>query len=1057
MSDIMAKEAVRRGGKGKAAAGGQRVALPAKLIAPSTRQVLARERLFATLDELRSDHKVVWICAPAGSGKTMLLASYLAQRKLGGVWYRLEPGDSDVSTFFHYLNLGAHHATARKKGALPQYNDNAGAAPLRFAEHYFARLHERLRPQQTVVLDDYHLVDNEPLFNELIVALAQSLPPGRCLLIGSRREPPRQFSRLLVNQKVAVVREETLHFNQEETGRFLGAGGGAQRLAQVQRLTEGWAAGVVLLARQQGLTAEGPRQTGVLFDYFAHELFSRFEPSRQQLLLTTCFLEEIHPEQAAALSGEAGAAAQLRALVVENLFTQAIGQHHYRYHTLFRHFLQSEARQRFDGAALARLRRHSAALLEQGGYFEEAVALYGEEGEWDEAVRVCIGAAPQLFGAGRSRSLAAIIERLPAPLVEQDPWLLHWRGVVRLASYADGALTDLAAAFDGFIAAGLREAACWSWVAAVQFQTYQWRSANDLLDWLERRYALLQLGPDEPADFGLRFRLTALMALAHYQTQHHTEANAGWLARLEQMIEACTDAPLREEGMVAAYFIYFVTGECSKLRRLIERSNPEVVSYEQSPLLYMMLMINTPMSLIFMGRFEESQKYIARAERVVEEYGITSLLDTVLTVKSYIAIIGGDDETALQALARMKGLTQGNEYARLNYTNLSAYYYREHGKHEQACHFIEQAVAITEAMNYRGYGIYNRVDQLQSLMESGEEGRYLERYPAVLADVEQCGYHPKRVQLRQVEAERLRRLGDRQGWFRLLEEALQIAAATRLCLFPGWSRRYFSGMLLFALQHDICRDYATTYVEEHRELLDPPAPYELQWSWPVRIRTLGGFALEEATAGRERLEGKSLALLKLLVMHGRLGREALLEALYPEQPEARALNAYYVCLHRLRKALGGEQSVLTSGQGAELNPRWCWIDAAAIEAVSRAEGEGAAARRARLIPLYRGEYLPGEEDDSVLTRREGLRGTFIRLVLDELNALGADAPAAIALSLQALEAEPAAEVLYQQLIRLYLSTQRRDLAQATFEQCRRVLRSQLDIEPASYTCQLLDA
>ncbi|HEY0635820.1 MAG TPA: hypothetical protein VGE00_10590, partial [Gammaproteobacteria bacterium] len=925
--------------------------------------------------------------------------------------------DSDASTFFHYLSLAAHHATPRKKGALPQFSDTTGVDPLRFAAHYFAQFNQRLRPGQLLVLDDYHLVDGEPRFNELIVALAQSLPPGRTLLVASRREPPRAFSRLLLNQALVVVREEALRFTQEEVAAVAGKLDQAG-CEQLHRLTEGWPAGVMLLAHQPLPVSAEVVQAGVLFDYFAQELFNRFNETRQRLLLTTCFLEDIAPQQAALLSGVADSTAQLRALVAENLFTQAIGPHHYRYHILFRYFLQIKARKRFATAQLSQLRHTSAQLLEQSGYFDEAVTLYGEAEEWAEAVRLAVAVAPRLFGEGRSRTLAMIIARLPDGLVQQEPWLLHWRGVVRLASDADAALVDLAEAFELFLARGAREAACWSWIAAVQFQAYNWRSANKLIEWLERRYAQLELSADEPASFEQRFRITALMALGHYQSQYRTEANAGWLTRLERMIDECSDATLREEGIVAAFFIYFITGESDKIRRLLELSNLEAVNYEQNPLLYMMLMITYPMTLIFMGRFEESRRYIAKAEQVVEEYGITSLLDTVLTVKIYTALIGRDYETVRQALEQVKGLAKrGGEFAKLNHANLSDYYYRDIGKYELACRYGEEAVALTQAMNYRGYGIFVRVDLLHSLLENGEEARYLELYPALFADTEQSGYHTKRVHLRLTEAQRLLRHGDRQGWFNLMEEALQIAAQFRICLFAGWPRNYFSRLMLFALQHDICSDYARTYIEENRTLLDAPPPYELHWSWPVRIHTLGRFELQFDGLAVERLENKSQALLKMLVVHGRLGRAAILEALYPDQPESKALNAYYVCLHRLRKVLGGEQAVLTTGQALELNPDWCWIDATAFEAFLRSDTSEESAARNQLLAIYRGEYLPQQDDDEVIARRERLRGAFVRLVLEELKVRRAsDAQDAIALCLQALEAEPASEVLYQQLI-----------------------------------------
>lgn len=75
----------------------------AKLSRPRLYDALARERLFSRLDELRR-HPVVWIAGPHGAGKTTLVASYLEARKHRGIWYQLDAGDADVSTFFFYLS-----------------------------------------------------------------------------------------------------------------------------------------------------------------------------------------------------------------------------------------------------------------------------------------------------------------------------------------------------------------------------------------------------------------------------------------------------------------------------------------------------------------------------------------------------------------------------------------------------------------------------------------------------------------------------------------------------------------------------------------------------------------------------------------------------------------------------------------------------------------------------------------------------------------------------------------------------------------------------------------
>ena len=78
----------------------------AKITRPKITGAYERKRLFKLLDQ-RLEGPVVWMSAPAGSGKTTLVASYLDARKLPCIWYQLDAGDADPATFFYYLGLAA--------------------------------------------------------------------------------------------------------------------------------------------------------------------------------------------------------------------------------------------------------------------------------------------------------------------------------------------------------------------------------------------------------------------------------------------------------------------------------------------------------------------------------------------------------------------------------------------------------------------------------------------------------------------------------------------------------------------------------------------------------------------------------------------------------------------------------------------------------------------------------------------------------------------------------------------------------------------------------------
>lgn len=96
----------------------------AKITAPSLPRVAHRTRLYRQLDNA-GQRQFIWVTGPAGSGKTTLVASYLAHSRRRYLWYQIDAGDSDIASFFHYLGLAATAAAPRYRRPLlhptPEY------------------------------------------------------------------------------------------------------------------------------------------------------------------------------------------------------------------------------------------------------------------------------------------------------------------------------------------------------------------------------------------------------------------------------------------------------------------------------------------------------------------------------------------------------------------------------------------------------------------------------------------------------------------------------------------------------------------------------------------------------------------------------------------------------------------------------------------------------------------------------------------------------------------------------------------------------------------------
>ena len=424
-----------------------------KFTRPRPVGALSRLRLFSALDAAR-ERPAVWVAAPPGAGKTTLVSTYVAQRRLRTLWYRVHEEDVDPATFFHYFGMAADAVAPRKgRAALPHLTPEYLLNLPAFSRRYFEQVYQRLEGPALLVLDNYQEVPREAALHEVMRQAIESLPPEVNVLVVSRGEPPPALAALRANGAIALVSGEDLRLSIEECGelaRLRKADIDAADLEALYKRTLGWTAGVVLALEQKGSPAvEAPpveTTPQLLFDYFGGEIFDRMPRESQLVLLQASFLPSMAGRRVAELTGTAAAEALLESLTRSNYFTLRLARPHpapavYHFHPLFREFLLRRAQETLPAAALLELRKKAAALLEADGETADAMVLLIAAQAWDEATRLMLAHAREMLEQGRGRVLEEWLRALPAELRGRTPWALYWLGMSRLAfDQAEGAL-----------------------------------------------------------------------------------------------------------------------------------------------------------------------------------------------------------------------------------------------------------------------------------------------------------------------------------------------------------------------------------------------------------------------------------------------------------------------------------------------------------------------------------------------------------------------------------------------------------------------------------------
>ncbi|HEY7431182.1 MAG TPA: hypothetical protein VH641_10670 [Streptosporangiaceae bacterium] len=415
----------------KAALSGPDVLLVTKLHVPRPRPgFVPRPRLAQALDEGLAKGRVL-VCAPAGSGKTALLADWARGGGRPVAWLGLDGGDSDPARFWRY-------AVAALDGVRPGLAGRVGPPLPRSSEGLVTALVNELAnpgPDEVLlVLDDYHLVDSGPV-HESVAFLLENLPPGLRVVVSSRADPPLPLARLRARGQLAELRAADLRFTGEEAAALLGEAAGpglpGPAVAALAARTEGWAAGLQLAGLSlrghtdaAGFAAAFSGSHRFVLDYLADEVLAGQTGPVRAFLLETSVLERLSAELCDAVTGRAGSQAMLQDIERAGLFLVPLDEVRgwWRYHHLFADLLRARLRAEQPSRVQA-LHRAAARWCEDHNLADDAVRHALEAGDAAWAARLVERHVEELLGRSEGVTLRRWLSALPAESVRDRPRL----------------------------------------------------------------------------------------------------------------------------------------------------------------------------------------------------------------------------------------------------------------------------------------------------------------------------------------------------------------------------------------------------------------------------------------------------------------------------------------------------------------------------------------------------------------------------------------------------------------------------------------------------------
>lgn len=1059
--------------------------------------LLRRPRLIKKLTET-SPALVTMVAADAGYGKTTLVADFLSDQARPYIWYQLDHTDSDPIVFLNYVAQGIKNIEPKFGEALFPYLADANEEMLRFPERaadlLINEILQFVEQPFILVLDDYHHIGRDTIVHKIIDRILQYSSELLHLMITTRDLPPLAIMRRRTQAAALVITRDDLLFTDDEVKELfkktLDVELKTDEIAEYRNRTHGWITALQLVRqvaeKELGTDAKPGfrlmemlrRSEKDIFDYFAEEVFSREDDETKNLLLYLSLLESMPLEQCSLLFPDMRCSAVLPELAQKNVFLSVAsdgGAEEYRFHPLFRDFLQRRLRSEIGQAGVHNERNRIAELFLKHKQWEIALPFFLEAENYERAAEVLAQHGNEWIATGAIVSLGTFAEKIPNEFLERHPRsLLHKAECARLQGESSKSSSLLNRAVKLFHkqkdAAG--EAEALHSLASLARRRAKLAEALDLLEKAERLV---------PKDSETYLKCLNTRGLCLISDGKWNEAEQQFRTALELAETQSNEHYIRlvAHNLALAPGLRGDFGEALKWfnRIFLEKKSRRPLPQEAIGHL------NVARLHLYRGEFDETEKHLERALELGQLFNLRALLPEIF--ETYANFYRERQDVAHAAefyeRARLAYDEAGVDLATRELNEERAYFYIGQGDTVKARCVLETTIESRRKLDKELFVntamlCICRID----LMEGKTDG-LTQRIGKLLDFFHTHNHYYDEALAAMLLAETLFALDKKKEMVANILRVLDLSARFD---YDYWLKKAIrSNPGIFAYE-DIIEKLPPDLAEivENGELrveslqkvvsslhsslsTSPLTDLTLKILGPTEIYRDPSkpFAPDAWTTKRARDIFFYIATSK----HRRVAKEVLIEAFWGDEDLETVEKNFHPTISHIRKALNSRQQLkqnfIVFRDGAyQLNPELSYfIDTeeflAAIAHAETAKKKNDVTARCkhltRAYELYRGDFLEGSYEDWAEEQRHFYRERFSQVLsgLAKLSLTEKKWPDALKFANEILAIDPYREDLHRLVLKVLSAQGKHTAFKKHYEDMSHLLKQELGIEPSAET------